>query len=196
MDSSLKKLVLASTSPYRAELLGRLCLKFEIAAPECDEKPLESETASDLVLRLSIAKARSLQVRYPNALIIGSDQVAERDGIILGKPGNYESAMDQLSAASGRSVVFHTGVCLYDVATSTYTVDCVATRVRFRKLSREQIDRYLTAEKPYQCAGGFKSEKRGISLFENIVGDDPTALVGLPLISLSGMLNDAGIRIP
>ena len=188
--------MLASTSPYRADLLKRLGLEFEVAAPECDETPLESETARDLVLRLSIEKARSLQGRYTNAWIIGSDQVAERDGLILGKPGNHESAIEQLSASSGRSVMFYTGVCLYNATTSVYTADRVATKVKFRILSREQIDRYLKADKPYQCAGSFKLENRGISLFEYIESDDPTALIGLPLIRLSGMLNEVGLRIP
>lgn len=188
--------MLASTSPYRADLLKRLGLEFEIAVPECDETPLESEAACDLVLRLSIEKAGSLRGQYPNAWIIGSDQVAERDGLILGKPGNHESAMEQLSASSGRTVMFYTGVCLYDATTSAYAADRVATKVKFRTLSRDQIDRYLKAEKPYQCAGSFKSENRGISLFEYIAGDDPTALVGLPLIGLSSMLNQVGIRIP
>lgn len=188
--------MLASTSPYRADLLKRLGLEFEVAAPECEEKPLELETACDLVLRLSIDKARSLQRRYTDAWIIGSDQVAERDGLILGKPGNHESAMDQLSASSGRSVMFYTGVCLYNTTTTEYVADQVTTLVKFRMLSRKQIDRYLKAEKPYQCAGSFKSEGRGISLFEYIEGDDPTALIGLPLIRLCGMLNEVGFCLP
>lgn len=189
-------LVLASTSPYRAELLQRLKLTFKTTPPNCDETPLASESASDLVLRLSHEKATGLKQLYPDALIIGSDQVAERDGLILGKPGNHTTAMQQLAAASGRTITFYTGVCLYNTNTCDYLLDVITTQVHFKVLSKEQIERYLNAEQPYQCAGSFKAEGLGISLFERIVGDDPSAIIGLPLICLCNMLNKMGSNVP
>ncbi len=189
-------LVLASTSPYRAELLQRLNLDFTTAAPNCDETPLPSESARELVLRLSHEKAASLQSQYSDALIIGSDQVAERDGLILGKPGNHAAAVEQLRAASGRTIVFYTGICVYNTANNHYLLEQVSTQVTFRALPDAQIERYLQAEQPYQCAGSFKSEGLGISLFEGITGNDPTAIVGLPLICLCGMLGAMGVCVP
>ena len=192
----MKTIVLASTSPFRAELLGRLGLEFEIAAPDCDETPLPSELPADLVSRLSVAKARSLSAQYPDALIIGSDQVATRDGLILGKPHTHENAVNQLTGASGKIVTFHTGLCLYDGVSDKRTVEVEHTRVHFRKLSAGQIERYLLTEKPYNCAGSFKSEGLGVSLFERVDGGDPAALIGLPLIRLTTMLNAAGVNVP
>ncbi len=192
----LKTIVLASTSPYRRGLLARLGVSFEVDSPVCDETPLDSESAHALVTRLSRDKAQSLTSKYPNGLIIGSDQVATRDGEILGKPHRHEVAVKQLTASSGRTVVFHTGLCVIDTATNKQQCVVENTYVRFRALTSSQIERYLRTEKPYKCAGSFKSEGLGISLFESVSGDDPDALIGLPMIQLVTMLNTAGVSIP
>jgi septum formation protein len=189
-------LVLASTSPFRKALLQRLGVDFETLSPEVDEAALEAESAEAMVKRLSEAKARAAETDYPDALIIGSDQVAVCDGGVLGKPGNHENARRQLARLAGHRVSFLTGLCLYDSATGSAKLDLVPYHVTFRRLTDEQIERYLRAEQPYNCAGSFKSEGLGISLFESMEGEDPNALIGLPLIRLVSWLNEAGISIP
>lgn len=188
-------LVLASTSRYRRELLARLGLPFEVDRPDVDESLLAGESPAGTATRLAEAKARAVARRHPRAWVIGSDQVADLDGLALGKAGGREPALAQLQACSGRRVVFHTAVCLLrDGGPASAALD--RTEVVFRTLSREEILRYLDAEQPYDCAGSFKCEGLGISLFDAIHGQDPTALVGLPLIVLSRALREAGYRLP
>lgn len=189
-------LVLGSTSPYRRVLLARLGIAFVTARPDVDETPLLGETPAALAIRLADAKARAVALRHPDAWVIGADQVAELDGSALGKPGNFERAADQLSAASGRRVAFHTAVCLYHHAERRAIAFHDRTVVRFRALDSGEIERYLHAEQPYDCAGSFKAEGLGITLFESIESTDPTALVGLPLIALSSALRRAGYCLP
>ena len=189
-------LVLASTSPFRKQLLQRLGLVFETLSPEVDETALQGESAEALVKRLSEAKARAGARQYPDALIIGSDQVAVCAGDVLGKPGNHENARRQLVRLAGHRVSFLTGLCLYDAASGRLELDLVPYHVTFRDLTDQQIERYLGAEQPYNCAGSFKSEGLGISLFESMQGEDPNALIGLPLIRLVSWLNQAGIAVP
>ena len=188
-------LVLASTSPFRRELLQRLALPFDTCSPQVDETPKAGEAPGAMVARLAEAKARAGAAQKPDSLIIGSDQCAELDGRILGKPGSHQRAVEQLGAASGRTVVFHTGLCLLNAVTGEAQVDVATFRVRFRSLSAEQIENYLRKEQPYQCAGSIKSEGLGIALFEAMEGDDPTALVGLPLIRLCSMMERAGLPV-
>ncbi|ANB03256.1 nucleoside triphosphate pyrophosphatase [Ectothiorhodospira sp. BSL-9] len=188
-------LVLASTSPFRRELLQRLALPFDTCSPQVDETPKAGEAPGAMVARLAEAKARAGAEQKPDSLIIGSDQCAELDGRILGKPGDHQRAVEQLGAASGRTVVFHTGLCLLNAVTGEAQVDVVPFKVRFRSLSAEQIENYLRKEEPYQCAGSIKSEGLGIALFEVMEGDDPTALVGLPLIRLCTMMERAGLNV-
>ncbi len=187
-------LVLASTSPYRRELLQRLRLPFDCARPDVDETALAGEPVEHMVARLARAKAGAVLQRHPGAWTIGSDQAAELDGRILGKPGTRDNAIAQLTSMSGRSVRFHTAVCLSDGARGLDALDL--TTVRFRPLSDGEIARYVDAEQPLDCAGSFKCEGLGISLFEAIESTDPTALVGLPLIALSGLLREAGFQAP
>ena len=191
-----RTLVLASTSPFRRELLQRLGLTFETLAPDVDETRRQGETPEALVLRLSEAKARAGASQYPDALIIGSDQVAVCGDEVLGKPGNHAAACVQLRRLAGQRVSFLTGLCLYDAASDTVLVDLIPYQVVFRRLTDQQIDRYLKIEQPYNCAGSFKSEGLGISLFESMHGEDPNALIGLPLIRLTSWLNASGINIP
>lgn len=188
-------LVLASTSPFRRELLGRLGLPFETAAPDTDETPLPGETPEATALRLSEAKARAVAARYPDALIIGSDQVAVLDGKIYGKPGTHERAVDQLRTMRGRTVNFFTGLCLYNTATGTARVRGIPTLVSFRDLSDAEIENYLRREQPYNCAGSAKSEGLGIAVIARMQGDDPNALVGLPLIALCDLLREEGVAV-
>ena len=188
-------LILASTSPFRKELLGRLNLPFATVAPDVDESRLDNEPATDLVRRLSEAKARAVGASH-KGLIIGSDQVATYGETILGKPGDHATAMQQLRQLSGSHVTFLTGLCLLNSVTDEVQLDVVRFSVVFRRLDDAQIDRYLRQDQPYNCAGSFKSEGLGIALFERMEGDDPTALVGLPLIRLTGMLANAGIALP
>jgi len=188
-------LVLASTSVYRRELLARLQMEFVTFAPQVDETPLPYEFPEVTALRLAAAKARAAAPFYPTAVIIGSDQVAEIDGVRLGKPGGRERAQEQLRQASGREVVFHTALCVLDVATDRARDRVVPTTVRFRSLTSSQISSYLDREQPYDCAGSAKSEGLGIALLEEIRGDDPTALIGLPLIALVSLLRDAGLSV-
>lgn len=193
--TSTALLVLASTSPFRKNLLERLGIPFETYAPHVDETPLLPESPAALVIRLAELKARAAQSTYPNALIIGSDQVAVNDGIILGKPQTHEQAIQQLRAVSGKSVDFLTGLCLFNTVTHSAQIDMVRFSVTFRQLTLSQIENYLHREKPYHCAGSFKSEGLGIALLENMRGNDPTALIGLPLIRLVQMLETEGMLV-
>ncbi len=191
-----RQLVLASTSLYRRELLRRLGLPFETADPLVDETPLGAETPSALAERLALAKAAAVAPAFPGALIIGSDQVAHRDGQIFDKPLVHERAAAQLRAMRGHAVVFHTAVCLFDNATGSHALRAEATEVRFRALTDTEIERYLEREQPYHCAGSAKAEGLGISLLEYIRGNDPNALIGLPLIALCELLRRAGVAVP
>lgn len=188
-------LVLASTSIYRQELLNRLGLPFVTAAPDIDESRKGDESPQQLVRRLAEAKARAVAPQHPAALIIGSDQVATVAGHILGKPGNHERAVAQLRLASGKRLQFLTGLCLLNALTGFARVEVVPFAVVFRALSDRQIENYLRREKPYHCAGAFKSEALGITLCERFEGDDPTALIGLPLIRLTRMLEEVGVSV-
>lgn len=189
-------LVLASTSPYRRELLERLQIPFLTAAPNIDESRLAHESAEAMVKRLALEKAQAVASLHPNTVIIGSDQCAVLDDLIVGKPHTHEKAIQQLSASSGRSVRFLTGLCVYDARTQTYQLDMIPYQVDFRVLTNAEIEHYLQREQPYQCAGSFKSEGLGVSLFERMQGDDPSALIGLPLIRLMAMLRQLGWVIP
>lgn len=188
-------LVLASTSPFRKQLLEKLKLKFLTDAPDIDESHQEGETPEQLVARLAEEKAKVVAERHPNSLIIGSDQVAINGGEILGKPGNHDKAVAQLKAASGKKVTFLTGLCLYNSATGNSQVEVVPFCVVFRELTEAQIENYLRAEQPYNCSGSFKSEALGIALFERLEGEDPNTLIGLPLIRLIRMLEAEGVRV-
>ena len=189
-------LYLASTSPYRADLLRRLGLSFRTAQPNCDEQPEAGESARSLVERLARTKAASVAGEHPDGLIIGSDQVAETDGEILGKPGSFERAQTQLQRLSGRRVTFLTGLCLYDARSGDNQCVVEPFDVVFRTLSANQIERYLWKEKPFDCAGSFKSEGLGIALFERFEGQDPTTLIGLPLMALVRLLAHVGVDVP
>ncbi len=191
-----RPLVLGSTSRYRRELLERLNLPFEAAAPDVDETPLPGETPRDLALRLALAKARAVAQQHPGAVVIGSDQVADLAGEPLGKPGQHERAVQQLRQMRGQTVVFQTAVAVVCAATGFEQVDLAPVEVRFRALSDEEIERYLRAEQPYDCAGSAKSEGLGIALLDAIHSDDPTALIGLPLIRTCRMLRAAGLVLP
>lgn len=191
-----RTLVLASTSPFRRELLQRLGIPFETLAPDVDETRRQGEDPETLVLRLSEAKAHAGADRYPDALIIGSDQVAICGDEVLSKPGNHEAACAQLRRLAGNRVSFLTGLCLYDAASDNALVELIPYQVVFRQLTDQQIERYLKIEQPYNCAGSFKSEGLGISLFESMHGEDPNALIGLPLIRLTSWLNESGITVP
>lgn len=190
-----QKLILASTSPYRRELLGRLGLPFNVANPQTDESALPGEMPEALALRLSEAKARAVAEAYPDALIIGSDQVATVDSQIYGKPGTHERAVEQLRALSGKTVNFFTGLCLFNARTGAADVRGIPTLVTFRDLSDTEIDNYLRREPAYNCAGSAKSEGLGIALLRSMKGDDPNALVGLPLIALCDMLRQQGVAV-
>ena len=191
----MTQLVLASTSPYRRELLQRLGLTFETTSPNIDETASPDEKPVQLVERLAESKARAVAFDYPDSLIIGSDQVAVLDDHILAKPGNHEKAVQQLSNASGRKVTFLTGLCLLNTKTNNCHVTVAKYSVVFRNLSESQINNYLHREKPYDCAGSFKSEGLGITLFEKMEGDDPNALIGLPMIALINMLSAEGLDV-
>jgi len=189
-------LLLASSSAYRRELLTRLRLPFTCAAPDIDESQRPGEAAIELVKRLAEEKARALAASHPAHLIIGSDQVAVLDGQILGKPHSFEKAREQLLAASGARVSFLTGLALLNSRTGVCQVDCVPFTVHMRNLDIERIERYLHAEQPYDCAGSFKAEGLGVSLFQSTEGPDATSLIGLPLIRLVDMLLVEGVQIP
>lgn len=191
----MTRLVLASTSPFRKAILEKLGLPFEVRAPEIDESQQANEPPEHLVERLACSKAKEVAADCPDALIIGSDQVAVIDGTILGKPGNHENAVSQLHLASGKSVTFLTGLCLYNAVTGQSQSEVVPFKVMFRQLTTTQIENYLRAEHPYHCAGSFKSEGLGIALFERLEGEDPNTLIGLPLIRLIRMLEKEGTRV-
>jgi len=191
-----REIVLASSSPYRKSLIARLGLDCTAVAPDIDESELSGETPLQTALRLAEAKARRVSPKHPDAVIIGSDQVAVLDGSAIGKPGTHEAAVSQLQAMSGRTVVFHTALCVLDTQTAGLQSSNVPTSVSFRELSREQIERYLLADQPYDCAGSAKIESLGIALVEKVESDDPSALIGLPLIALVMLLRNAGVEIP
>lgn len=192
---SNRTLILGSTSRYRKELLSRLGVPFDIAAPEVDETPLNNESPKDLALRLALAKARAVANKFPEAVVIGSDQVADLDGLPLGKPGNHANAVKQLQRMRGKTVIFQTALSVICLATGFEQTDLAAVKVQFRDLTDEEIESYLKAEKPYDCAGSAKSEGLGIALLSAIDNDDPTALVGLPLIRTCHMLRAAGMKL-
>ena len=192
----MNTLVLASTSPFRQQILRNLNIDFEIDSPEVNEQALENEHPYELVKRLAKTKAMAVAARHPHALIIGSDQVAVLNDKVMGKPHTHENALKQLMAASGNQVEFFTGLCLYNSATQHTQVTCVPFTVYFRQLSKEQIERYLKQDQPYNSAGSFKSEGLGITLFEKLEGDDPNTLIGLPVIELVRMLRNEGIELP
>ena len=189
-------LILGSTSPYRHALLSRLGLPFETVSPEVDETPLPDEAPADLALRLGKQKAASVARRHPQAIVIGSDQVADLHGEPLGKPGNHERAREQLARMSGETVIFQTALSVQCLETGFEQSTVVPVRVVFRHLEADEIERYLRAEQPYDCAGSAKSEGLGISLLARIDNDDPTALIGLPLIRTCQMLRAAGLLVP
>jgi len=194
-EPALRKLILGSTSPYRRELLARLHLPFEIAAPAVDETALAFETPRQLACRLAMAKAQAVAVQFPACVVIGADQVAELNGQALGKPGTHVRAKTQLQQMSGKTVIFQTAVAVVCQETRFAQMDLAQVRVRFRTLSAAEIETYLLTETPYDCAGSAKSEGLGIALLEAIDNDDPTALVGLPLIRTCRMLQAAGIQV-
>jgi septum formation protein len=193
--SDKRPLVLASTSRYRRALLAQLGLPFVVASPATDETALPGEVPSATALRLAEAKARSVAVQYPDALVIGSDQVADCDGEAVGKPFDHAHAVAQLTTLSGKTVVFHTGLALLDAASGTCQTAMVDVRSTFRELARPEIETYLLRDQPYDCAASVKSDALGIALFVRIESDDPTALIGLPLIRLTDMLRAAGVAV-
>ena len=186
-------LILASTSRYRRELLERLRIPFQALSPDTDETPLPGEAPAALAERLALEKARALAARHPDAVVIGADQVADVDGVAIGKPGNHARAVEQLRAMSGRTIVFQTALAVVRAATGFAEVRRVPVSVRFRALADDEIEFYLRAEQPYDCAGSAKCETLGIALLDAIESDDPTALIGLPLIRTSALLRQAGI---
>ncbi len=193
--NTARALVLGSTSRYRRELLERLRVPFEVAAPDVDETPLPGEAPLALAQRLALAKAQAVAAKFPNAVVIGSDQVADLQGEPLGKPGNHSRATEQLRRMRGQVVVFQTALAVVCQATGFVQQDVAAVRVLFRDLSDAEIEAYLIAEEPYDCAGSAKSEGLGIALLERIDNDDPTALIGLPLIRTARMIRAAGVRL-
>ncbi len=197
ISKHLPRLILASSSRYRHELLSRLQLPFEVLVPDIDETPLANETPTMTALRLARAKAQAIATFAPDALVIGSDQVATLDDLQIGKPGNFENALLQLQKMRGRRVIFHTALCLWDgrqnMTENQVQVDDIQTFVTFRNLPNEELSAYLRIEQPYDCAGSAKNEGLGITIIEKIESTDPTALTGLPLIALTTMLRRAGI---
>lgn len=191
--STRPTLILASTSRYRRELLARLRLPFEVRSPEVDETPLPGESPAALAQRLALAKANAVSKLFPGAVVIGSDQVADLEGESIGKPGTHERAVAQLRAMRGRSVVFQTAIAVVRASTGYVGTALAPVTVRFRQLSDAEIEHYLRAEQPYDCAGSAKVETLGIALLDAVESDDPTALVGLPLIRTAALLRAAGI---
>ena len=190
-----RKLVLGSSSPYRREMLARLRVEFQVAAPDVDETPHANETPKQLACRLAMSKARAVAAQFPACVVIGSDQVADLDGLALGKPGNHARATAQLQQMRGQTVIFQTAVAVVCQDSGFAQLDLAQVQVKFRELEDAEIEAYLRAETPYDCAGSAKSEGLGIALLESIENDDPSALVGLPLIRTSRMIRAAGIRI-
>ncbi|MEY4219348.1 MAG: Maf-like protein YceF [Pseudomonadota bacterium] len=195
LASSGRPLILGSTSRYRKELLTRLRIPFETASPDVDETPHSNESPKDLALRLALAKARAVALKYPEAVVIGSDQVADLEGTPLGKPVNHANAILQLQRMRGKTVIFQTALSVVCIATGYERTDLAEVKVKFRDLSDAEIETYLRAEEPYDCAGSAKSEGLGIALLDAIDNDDPTALIGLPLIRTSQMLREAGVKL-
>ena len=195
LASSGRPLILGSTSRYRKELLNRLRIPFETASPDVDETPHSNESPKDLALRLALAKARAVALKYPEAVVIGSDQVADLEGTPLGKPGNHANAILQLQRMRGKTVIFQTALSVVCIATGYERTDLAEVKVKFRDLSDAEIETYLRAEEPYDCAGSAKSEGLGIALLDAIDNDDPTALIGLPLIRTCQMLREAGVKL-
>lgn len=192
----MKRIVLASSSKSRRRLLERLKIDFEVHPPEIDETPRPGEMSESLVERLAVEKAQAVAATQPDALIVSSDQVGCIKNRILGKPATADNACRQLMLCSNSVVIFHTSLCLFDPAQSRPSLETVTTTVRFRKLTEDDIRRYVEREKPFDCAGSFRSETLGITLLESISSDDPTALQGLPLITLAAMLRRAGLELP
>jgi septum formation protein len=190
-----RRLVLGSTSRYRRELLSRLGIPFDVAAPEVDETPNAGESPEQIAKRLAMAKAHAVAVKFPHAVVIGSDQVADLDGEPIGKPGTHARAIEQLNKMSGRTVIFQTALAVVCHETGFEQLDIAAVRVTFRELAAAEIEAYLQAEQPYDCAGSAKSEGLGIALLDAIDNDDPTALVGLPLIRTCRMIRAAGVKV-
>ena len=195
LASSGRPLILGSTSRYRKELLTRLRIPFETASPDVDETPHSNESPKDLALRLALAKARAVALKYPEAVVIGSDQVADLEGTPLGKPGNHANAILQLQRMRGKTVIFQTALSVVCIATGFERTDLAEVKVKFRDLSDAEIETYLRAEEPYDCAGSAKSEGLGIALLDAIDNDDPTALIGLPLIRTCQLLREAGVKL-
>ena len=191
----MARLVLGSSSPYRKALLEKLDLSFDCDSPDIDETPLKDEHPKDMVARLAKAKAQAIAERHPQSIIIASDQCATLDGNIIGKPGDFENAFAQLRNASGRTVTFYTSLCVFNAGTNQYQETFEPFYVYFRELTDKQIENYLKKEEPYNCAGSFKSEGLGISLFERLEGNDPNTLIGLPLIQLIKMLDKFGVHV-
>lgn len=192
---TIPSLILASSSRYRREVLEKLHLPFQCVSPEIDETPLPDESPEQTSLRLAESKARKVAQAYPNALIIGCDQVATVDGLQIGKPGNHDNAVKQLAMLSGKEVIFHSAICLYNSANQHMQSTIAPYYVKFKPLSPRQIETYLRLEQPYDCAGSAKSEGMGIALLEYMRGDDPNALIGLPVIVLVDMLMQAGVDV-
>lgn len=189
------RLILGSTSPYRKVLLERLGIPFQVVAPQVDESAFANEAPPELARRLAQAKALAVARLHPGAIVIGSDQVADLDGRAVGKPGNHDRAVGQLREMSGKTVLFHTAVAVTGLDSGFNQVEIARATVRFRDLSGDEIEAYLQSEQPYDCAGSAKSEGRGIALLDSIVSDDPTTLVGLPLMRVCRMLRAAGIKV-
>lgn len=194
-ETLARPVVLGSTSRYRRELMERLRLPFSVSAPDVDETPAPGESPRNLALRLALAKAKAVATQHPEAVVIGSDQVADLAGQPLGKPGEHARAVQQLRQMRGKTVVFQTALAVVCLATGFEQVDLAEVRVVFRDLSDDEIEAYLQAEKPYDCAGSAKSEGLGIALLESIDNDDPTALIGLPLIRTARLLRQAGVKL-
>jgi len=195
LTSPGRTLILGSTSRYRKELLSRLQIPFETAAPDVDETPHSNESPKDLARRLALAKARAVALKNPEAIVIGSDQVADLEGTPLGKPGNHTNAILQLQRMRGKTVIFQTALSVVCISTGYERTDLAEVKVKFRNLSDAEIESYLRAEEPYDCAGSAKSEGLGIALLDSIENDDPTALIGLPLIRTCQMLREAGMKL-
>lgn len=191
----MKPIVLASSSIYRKKQLQQLDIPFTVMVPNIDETPLANESPQQTALRLSIQKAQAVQTELPHSLVIACDQVASFEGVAMGKPLTHENAVKQLSLMQGKRIIFHSGLCLYDTHTQQYQAQVIDTAVTFRPLSPESIEHYLRKEQPYDCAGSAKSEGLGVALIAAIQGDDPNALIGLPLIALVSMLANQGIHV-
>ncbi len=189
------ELILGSSSPYRRELLERLRLPFTVVSPKIDETPHLGEMPPETALRLALEKARYIAQSHPNALIIGADQVATVDGEQIGKAGGFDKALAQLQMMRGKTALFHSALCLYDARNDSYQLENIVTKTTFRDLPDEELAAYLRIEQPYDCAGSAKVEALGITILEKVESDDPTALIGLPLIALTGMLRQAGVKL-